>query len=241
MSTIGTNIVATDASNFGSVDPKLASMSFAELDSRINNGLVSAKAKLANLEPYLLEMRERLSAQGRRTDLADTPKGLTWQRWVEQKKDLLGSLSTVKRLLRDDKGQKREPKEPLTLLESRLLGTVLAGYDLVKAIQQGGNVDAAIKDFFDIAPKQKRIEEFIERPVKSAPPEKLCKAAANLLHEIEAHHSRPSAPQMTKKLRAALDKLKAELELTESAREGAEIEADSDRSAKAVTISRGDS
>jgi hypothetical protein len=218
MSTSVSNIVAASATNFGSVDPKLASMSFVELDSTITEGLTSAKSKLVNLEPYLLEMRERLSAQGRRTDLPDTPKGLTWQKWVEQKKNLLGSLSTVKRLLRGDRKKKRTEKTPeLTHLESKLLGTVSAGHDLVKAIQQGGNVDAAVKDFLDCAPDPQRIEEYIERPVKAIPAPMVCKLAANLVSEIEADFARPSAPQMTKRLRSAVDKLKDVLERTESA------------------------
>lgn len=215
MSTTVTNIVATKVANFGSVDPKLASMSFAELDSTITEGLTSAKSKLVNLEPYLLEMRERLSAQGRRTDLPDTPKGLTWQKWVEQKKNLLGSLSTVKRLLRGDRRKTRTEKlSELTDLESKLLGTAICGHELVKAIQHGGNVDAAIEQYGKNAPSLERIEELIQRPVKQAP-ETLCQAAANLVCEIEAHYSRPSAPPIANEVRDAVDKLKAELSLAQ--------------------------
>ena len=220
MSTTVTSIVATDASNLGSVEPKLVSMSFAELDSTITEGLVSAKTKLANVEPYLLEMRERLSAQGRRTDLADTPKGLTWQKWVEQKKDLLGSLSTVKRLLRGDHKKQGMDKTPeLTDLEHRLLGTAAAGHELVKAFRQGGNVDAAIEEFLDSAPTPERLVELSDRPMKATPVSEICKLAADLVHEIEAQYSKPSAPQMTKKLRLAVDKLKAELPPSQSAQQ----------------------
>src|SRR5258706_1400849 len=166
-----TNLVATEASvNFGSSELKLASMSFAELDSAITGGLVSVKTKLEGLTPYLLEMRELLSNQGKRTDLRGVPKGLTWQKWVEQKKNVLGSLSKVKRLLRQTTSRKSRKKDVpcLTELEARLLGTASAGHDLVRALKQGGNVDAAVKDFLEHAPTPERIEEFIERPVAQA-------------------------------------------------------------------------
>jgi hypothetical protein len=215
MSTTASNIVAASATNFGSVDPKLASMSFVELDSTITEGLTSAKSKLVNLEPYLLEMRERLSAQGRRTDLLDTPKGLTWQKWVEQKKNLLGSLSTVKRLLRGDRKKKRTEKTPeLTHFESKLLGTAICGHELIEAVQRNGNIDAAIEQYRKNAPSLERIEELIQHPVKQAP-ETLCQAAANLVREIEAHYSRPNAPPITNEVRNAVDKLKAELSLAQ--------------------------
>lgn len=207
-----TRLVATDAPNFGSSEPKLASMSFAELDSAITERAASLKTKLADLVPYLREMRELLSYQGKRTDLRGVPKGLTWQKWVEQKKELVGSLSTVKRLLRGNQKKKRGEKIPeLSQLEARLLGAASAGYDIVKAIQQGGNVDAAIQEFRKAAPSPERIEEFIERPVKPTP--KICNLAVNLVREVEAHYSKPGAPQITKKLRLAVDRLKAELSL----------------------------
>lgn len=56
----------------------------------------------------------------------------------------------------------------LTELEARLLGTASAGHDLVKALEQGGNVEAAAKEFLDHAPTPERIEEYIERPVSEA-------------------------------------------------------------------------
>jgi hypothetical protein len=56
----------------------------------------------------------------------------------------------------------------LTELEARLIGTASAGDNLVKAFQQGGNVDEAIKEFTEHAPTPERILEFIERPVKVA-------------------------------------------------------------------------
>ena len=77
----------------------IESMSFVDLDSAIHDGLNLIRRNLRDLVPFLQEMRERLHSQGRRTDLADTPKGLTWEKWVESKKLELGSLSTVRRLL----------------------------------------------------------------------------------------------------------------------------------------------
>jgi hypothetical protein len=217
MSTATTS-VSPEMSNFGSHEPRLASMSFAELESVITKQAASVKSSLDDLVPYLQEIRSLLSFQGKRTDLRrGAPQGLTWQKWVDQKKELLGSLSTVKRLLRGDRKKHPQQKVPtLTELESRLLGTATCGHDLVKAIRQGGNVDAAVEEFLDAAPTPERIEAFIQRPVKPAPAEKLCQAAANLVHEVEASYSRPSAPQMTKKLRVAVDKLKAELSLGQS-------------------------
>lgn len=49
-----------------------------------------------------------LHRQGKRTDLPDTPKGLTWQKWVENNKHLIGSIRTVNRLFAV--GQKRNSK-----------------------------------------------------------------------------------------------------------------------------------
>jgi hypothetical protein len=83
-------------------------MSFVELDATITDGLSLAHRNHTELLPFLTEMRERLHAQGKRTDLPDTPKGLTWQKWVETNKRLIGSISTVNRLL--VVGKKRNPK-----------------------------------------------------------------------------------------------------------------------------------
>jgi hypothetical protein len=68
-------------------------MSFVELDAIITDGLSLVHRNQTELLPFLTEMRERLHAQGKRTDLPDTPKGLTWQKWVETNKRLIGSIS----------------------------------------------------------------------------------------------------------------------------------------------------
>ncbi len=91
-----------------------AAMSFSELDTMITSGIDDYKADYVamvkskeRLLVFVTEMRERLSAQGKRTDLPDTPKGLTWQKWVESKKKAIGSLSTIKRLLADSKKKEK--------------------------------------------------------------------------------------------------------------------------------------
>jgi hypothetical protein len=83
-------------------------MSFVELDATITDGLSLVQRNQTKLLPFLAEMRERLHKQGKRTDLPDTPKGLTWQKWVETNKHLIGSIRTVNRLLAV--GKKRNPK-----------------------------------------------------------------------------------------------------------------------------------
>jgi hypothetical protein len=83
-------------------------MSFVELDATITDGLSLVHRSQTELLPFLAEMRERLHAQGKRADLPDTPKGLTWQKWVETNKRLIGSIRTVNRLLAV--GKKRSPK-----------------------------------------------------------------------------------------------------------------------------------
>jgi hypothetical protein len=98
MSTAAFQLDTTSAQMSQSPDP--TKMSFAELDARIREGLTFADKKHAEIRPHLARMREILSRQGKRTDLpSDTPKGLTWQKWVENNKHVFGSLATVKRLL----------------------------------------------------------------------------------------------------------------------------------------------
>jgi hypothetical protein len=125
------------------LEPKFAdiaaAMSFTELDAMIASGIDAYKsdnvAMLKNkerLRVFVTEMRERLSAQGKRTDLPDTPKGLTWQKWVESKKKAIGSLSTIKRLLADPKEKSKKTlwKELIDRLEI-LLPTVEDGNEHV--------------------------------------------------------------------------------------------------------------
>jgi hypothetical protein len=125
------------------LEPKFAAialaMSFTELDSMIASEIDAYKddheAMMKNkerLRVFVAEMCERLSAQGKRTDLPDTPKGLTWQKWVESKKKAIGSLSTIKRLLADPKEKSKKTlwKDLIDRLEI-LLPTVEDGNEHV--------------------------------------------------------------------------------------------------------------
>jgi len=79
-----------------------ASLSFSDLDTKIDVGLETVARDWTALIPYLLEMHRRLSAPGRRSDLRKgAPSGLTWTQWVESKRSKLGrSLRTIQHLLR---------------------------------------------------------------------------------------------------------------------------------------------
>jgi site-specific DNA-adenine methylase len=68
-----------------------ASLSFRDLDARIDKGLDIVAKDWNGLVPYLLEMHTRLSAPGKRTDLRKgAPSGLTWTEWVQNKRHKLG-------------------------------------------------------------------------------------------------------------------------------------------------------
>jgi len=175
-------IVPIMAATSGQVDLKSPSeMSFTELDSTIDAGLLQARDRLL---PYLLEMRERLHAQGSRTDLPDNPKGLGWQAWVESKKALLGSLSSVNRMLAeatDEKkacpkcGKKRghlrscpryvapEPKK-LSALESKFVDAAVKQHAALQDFY-GGRTDAecALKSIIATIPAHDKLEEYCER------------------------------------------------------------------------------
>ena len=100
MSTVtATALPAPEILAQGDVSVDISLLSFGELDARIDIGLATV-ANVESLRPYLQEMRERLHSQGKRTDLPDTPPGLTWTAWVTSKKDMLG---TGQRLLKGDK------------------------------------------------------------------------------------------------------------------------------------------
>ncbi len=85
------------------------------LDDKITRGFEylrmyawETEEEVEHLIPYLREMKARLTSQGKRSDLTNTPSGLTWQAWVESKKAIFGSLSTVNRLL----AEKRKDSRP---------------------------------------------------------------------------------------------------------------------------------
>jgi len=79
----------------------------------------------------------------------------------------------------------------LSPLVSKLLGTASAGHDLIKAIKNNGNVEAAIEDFEEHAPTLERIDEYIERPVEVLPPEieKLALRLCKLIDENDGTHA----------------------------------------------------
>ena len=79
-----------------------ASLSFGDLDAKVDERLQTVVNDLNGLLPYFLEMHRRLSAPGRRTDLrGGAPADLTWTAWVESKRKRLGhSLRTIQYLLR---------------------------------------------------------------------------------------------------------------------------------------------
>jgi hypothetical protein len=79
-----------------------ASLSFSDLDAKIDVGLQKVANDFRSLIPYLLEMHRRLNAAGKRTDLRKgVPTGLTWTQWVDSKRSKLGrSLRTIQYMLR---------------------------------------------------------------------------------------------------------------------------------------------
>jgi site-specific DNA-adenine methylase len=84
------------------IQDSAASLSFPDLDSKIDEGLKMVANDWNALLPYLLEMNRRLSAPGKRTDLRKgAPVNLTWTEWVQSKRNKLGrGLRTVQYLLR---------------------------------------------------------------------------------------------------------------------------------------------
>src|ERR1022692_3806820 len=79
-----------------------ASLSFADLDAKVDDRLQAVADDLSALLPYLLEVHRRLSAPGKRRDLRKgAPDDLTWRGWVLSKRKKLGrSLRTIQYLLR---------------------------------------------------------------------------------------------------------------------------------------------
>jgi D12 class N6 adenine-specific DNA methyltransferase len=94
------------------------SLSFPDLDAKIDKGLGLVAKDWNALVPYLLEMHTRLSAPGKRTDLRrGAPVGLSWTAWVESKRHKLGrSLRAIQYLL---KGQTESSRERQMLLAQR--------------------------------------------------------------------------------------------------------------------------
>ena len=98
------------SSNFLSLTGSdIEAMSFSQLDAFVKarrNEVTrygsETKKILKTLTPVIVRMHELLSNQGKRTDLPDTPEGLTWEEWMKQHKSL-ASPSTFYRILREAK------------------------------------------------------------------------------------------------------------------------------------------
>jgi hypothetical protein len=65
----------------------------------------------------------------------------------------------------------KAPAPQLSPNECRLIGVLNAANDLLKAVEQGGNIQAAAKEYKNCAPTQQRLEEWIERQVLPYKPE----------------------------------------------------------------------
>lgn len=148
----------------------LDAMDYPELDQYVTSGLTSARDSLLALEPYLRAMREMLHDQGRRNDLRlerGVPEGLTWQAWVNSKKSMLGSLSTVNRLLRGEQKAKSKNEKPkhLTALEHRLLGTATNVHEALLDIGVG-RIDDAVAKLKEKLPTKEKIHEHLERGIE---------------------------------------------------------------------------
>ena len=87
----------------------------------------------------------------------------TVRSWIHRRKLQTAMFEQPKKKLT---GSKAEKPPHLTQLEAKLLGTASAAHEVVKAIKQGGNRDAAIKEFEQNAPTPERIEEYVEHPVR---------------------------------------------------------------------------
>jgi hypothetical protein len=81
-------------------------MTWAELNDYVDTGARRIAANFASisqtitaLKPAIERARAALSCQGRRTDLLDAPSGLTFTEWLNSKRDILGSRTTVYRQL----------------------------------------------------------------------------------------------------------------------------------------------
>jgi len=83
------------------IQDRASSLSFTALEAKIDNGLETVAKDWNALVPFLLEMHRRLCAPGRRTDLRKgAPANLSWEEWVQSKREKLGrSLRSIRRLL----------------------------------------------------------------------------------------------------------------------------------------------
>jgi hypothetical protein len=190
----------------GQSDSKLQEMSFIELDAAIDHELIRNSEKLI---PYLREMRGRFDGfQGTRNDLhPDTPE-IGWQKWVKEKKDKLGSLSKVNRLLRVEKKPGRKKPRPLTALESRLIGTCTAAHEAMTDIE-AGRIEQGLAHLRQQTPTPERISEFMSRRTQNNPPKKPDPQVKRLQSKLD--EIREQAEGKIGELEAERDRLKAQL------------------------------
>jgi hypothetical protein len=166
------------AATSGHLDPKShTDMSYQELDSAIDTELV---ASVERMIPYLLEMKRLLSQQGARTDRG-VPQQMTWQKWVESKKELIGSIRTVNRMLAEEQKEpcgncgrksghlktclnyvKPNPKK-LTALEKKFVDSSVKQHDVIKDFYAGhADAEMVIQSIAKVLPTHERLTEYLE-------------------------------------------------------------------------------
>jgi len=204
---------------------ELKSMNFRELDHAIDGELCRFRDRLI---PYLVRMRELLSDQGQRTDLPnDTPKKLTWHAWIESKKGILGSISTVNRMLREaydeehkknacgecgkTKGHKPtcseyEPPDPkpLTALEKKFVDSAVQQHETLKDYYAGRtDADVALKALVATIPIHQVLEEYTSRSGAGIEEESNKKA-------VEANQKREEQEKYIAQLESEITRLNAD-------------------------------
>jgi hypothetical protein len=81
-------------------ESSIAAMSWRELNEYVDDHVKSIGTNFEALIPAIVRVREELSCQGRRTDRpSDVPSDLTFTEWINSKRELLGSRTTVYRKL----------------------------------------------------------------------------------------------------------------------------------------------
>jgi len=164
---------------------------FEEADGEVKAKGRSAIDSQADVIIALLKMQAILSQRGKEKMRRQAGIKQTWTQyyeWFQKEFNFDLTLRSVQYKIRELAGKKRERKckechktgghakscsrysEPspphLTQLEARLLDTASRAHEIVKAVRQAGNVDAAIADFEKNAPTPDKLVEYAERPVK---------------------------------------------------------------------------
>lgn len=82
---------------------QIATLNYNQLNDAIDDGFATLEDIGVQQLAYLQAMKNMLSSQGQRSDLqekAGVPVGMTWYRWVRDHQKRVGSLSAVKRMLK---------------------------------------------------------------------------------------------------------------------------------------------